>query len=360
MDIYRKRINSLQDKISDNKRETGFLITDDKNIYYFTGLWDSNGYLLVYKDDAVLFVDFRYGEVAEKTVKSAKIVVFEKLFDSINRTIEEIGINSCYIETNKMTVNQYKNFSEKLCVKLLDDNVLDKAIEAMRIIKDGEEYLYLKKAQEITEKAYEKVLPLLKPGVSEREISVELEHQIKLLGAEDISFDLITIIGKKTSLPHGVPSDDKISQGDFFTFDIGSTYKGYHSDMTRTVCIGTPTEEMKNVYNIVLKAHKMALNAVKPGVKCSDIDKIAREYIYSSGYNGCFGHSTGHGVGLDIHEMPTVGPNSDVVLKKGMVITIEPGIYLKDKFGVRIEDTVIVTENGCESFANVTKELTTL
>ena len=354
MNIYSERINFLKSKVKDNS----FLITNDKNIYYFTGLWDSNGYLLVTENNAYLLVDFRYGEVAEKTVTSANVIVFDSFFDALNKLAKENDINSCYFETNHMTVSQFKEFAEKLNFSLFDSNILDNVIEEMRIIKDSKEYTLMKKAQEITEQAYYNIIPLMKEGTTEREVSVALEHQMKLLGADDISFDLITITGEKTSLPHGVPSDKKIKTGDFFTLDIGATYKGYHSDMTRTVCICEPSEEMKKVYGIVLEAHNLALASVKPGVKCSEIDKIARDYIYENGYKGCFGHATGHGVGLDIHEKPTVGPKCDTILKQGMVITIEPGIYLKDKFGVRIEDTVIVTENGYKTFATIPKELT--
>lgn len=353
MDIYLKRITKLIESCKDT-----FLITNDKNIYYFTGLWDSNGYLLITNKKAYLFVDFRYGEIAEKTVKSAEVIIFSDLYKEMNLLLS--STENCHLETGSVTLSQYKNFSEKLRCNILNDDILDKTIKDMRIIKDEEEIKLLKKAQDITEQALKNTLPIISEGVTERMVAVELEHKMKILGAEQVSFDLITITGKKTSLPHGVPGDDIIRNGDFFTMDIGATYKGYHSDMTRTFCIGEPTEEMKKVYSIVLKAHYMALNSVKPGMKCSDIDKIARDYIYSKGYEGCFGHSTGHGVGLDIHEFPVVSTKSDVTLKKGMVITIEPGIYLKDKFGVRIEDTVVVTEDGCKSFANISKDLTIL
>jgi Xaa-Pro aminopeptidase len=356
MDVYNKRVELLRTKLNSKAS----IITNDKNIYYFTGLWDSNGYLFVSENEAVLFVDFRYGEVAEKTVTSVTVKVFKSFFDDFNAVLENNSISEIYCESKNLTVSEYKTYNSKLCCKVSDSDVLDNIISDMRIIKDEHEFELMKKAQEITEIAYKEILPMLKPNVSEREIANALEHKIKINGAEGASFDLITITGKKTSLPHGVPDDDKISSGDFFTFDIGSTYKGYHSDMTRTVCIGEPTEEMKKVYEVVLTAHNKALSAVKAGIKACEIDKIARDYIYSKGYEGCFGHSTGHGVGLDIHEAPTVGPKGDVVLKKGMVITVEPGIYLKDKFGVRIEDTVIVTENGCKSFATINKELTLL
>ncbi|MGN0460538.1 MAG: M24 family metallopeptidase [Ruminococcus sp.] len=353
MDCYKNRIEKLKEKAGDS----AFLVTDDKNIYYFTGLWDSNGYLLVTKNEAYLFVDFRYGEVAENTVNSAKVIVFTKLYDEINSVLETEKVKNCFVETDKVTMSQFSVFKEKLNSQISNDNTLDEIIKAMRIVKDDYEITLLQKAQNIAENAYNNVLPMLKEGVSEREVSVELEHQMKLLGAQEVSFDLITITGKKTSLPHGVPSDDKISNGDFFTFDIGATFMGYHSDMTRTVAIGSVTDEMKRVYDIVLTAHKKAMSAVKPGARSCDIDKIARDYIYENGYEGCFGHATGHGVGLDIHEYPTVSTRCDTVLKEGMVITIEPGIYLKGRFGVRIEDTVVVTKDGCRSFASVPKEL---
>ena len=180
---------------------------------------------------------------------------------------------------------------------------------------------------------------------------------MKLYGAEDISFDLITITGKKTSLPHGVPADDLVKEGDFFTCDFGAVYEGYHSDTTRTVAVGFASDEMKQIYDIVLKAQLAALEKIKPGIKCSDVDKTARDIISEAGYGEYFGHSTGHGVGLDIHELPFVSSKSDTILEQGMVITDEPGIYLPDKFGVRIEDMLSVTENGYRNFVSLPKEL---
>lgn len=356
MEIYNNRINNLISKCSD----TAFLITNDKNIYYFTGLWDSNGYLLVTKSGAYLFVDFRYGEIAEKTVSTAKVIVFEKIFDELNNSLKENCIDKCFIETSSLTVSDFELYKQKLNIEISNENVLDEIIKDLRIVKDNYELQLMQQAQNITEKAFNNILPLICEGTTERMLSVELEHQMKILGAESVSFDLITITGKKTSLPHGVPGEEKIQNGDFVTFDIGATYKGYHSDMTRTVAVGNVSDEMKKVYDTVLTAHKMALESVKPGMKCKDIDKIARDHIYKNGYKGCFGHATGHGVGLDIHEFPTVSPACETILEEGMVITIEPGIYIKDNFGVRIEDTVVVTDNGYRSFATLSKELTIL
>jgi Xaa-Pro aminopeptidase len=180
---------------------------------------------------------------------------------------------------------------------------------------------------------------------------------MNIYGAECKSFDLITITGKKTSLPHGVPSDDIVKEGDFFTIDFGAVYEGYHSDTTRTVAVKYATEEMEKIYNIVLEAQLKALEKVKSGVKASEVDRAARNIIESYGYGECFGHSTGHGVGLDIHEAPMVSKKSETILESGMIITDEPGIYLPEKFGVRIEDMLCVTENGCKNFVSLPKEL---
>jgi Xaa-Pro aminopeptidase len=237
------------------------------------------------------------------------------------------------------------------------DDSLTKAILDLRIIKDELEIEYLYEAQKITEKAYLDVLNYVRPGVSERTVSIELEHLMKKYGASHVSFDLITITGKKTSLPHGVPSDDIIKEGDFFTMDIGSLFEGYHSDMTRTVAVKSCNDEQRRIYDIVLKAQLTALYGVKAGVKAAYVDKLARDVISNAGYGEQFGHSTGHGVGLNIHEEPFVSAKGDKTLSENMVITVEPGIYLENRFGVRIEDMVLVKENGFENFATLSKEL---
>ena len=182
-------------------------------------------------------------------------------------------------------------------------------------------------------------------------------YLMKQYGAERVSFDLITITGSKTSLPHGVPSDDVVKSGDLFTMDFGAVYDGYHSDTTRTVAVNFATDKQREIYNIVLKAQLAVLDEVKAGKTCSEIDKIARDIITEAGYGECFGHSTGHGVGLEIHELPNVSPRGEIILEEGMVITDEPGIYLPKKFGVRIEDMLYVTEKGYNNFVSLPKEL---
>lgn len=358
MNDYINRINRLRALLDDNKK--ALLITNENNVYYLSGVLNCEGKILIIKDKSYLLVDFRYIELAKSTCKNCEVVLYTKLYDDINSICKKHSVNSIYLESDNITLSQYNimlcRFNE-LGISLISDDTLSKTVSNLRLIKSDEEIKLIDKAQKITEKAYNEVLNYVKPGVKERDICIELERLIKKYGASGVSFDLITITGKKTSLPHGVPSDGIVKEGDFFTFDIGSLYKGYHSDMTRTVAVKSCDDYQREIYNIVLKAQTTALEAVKAGVKASDIDKTARDIIDNAGYKDNFGHSTGHGVGLDIHELPFVSTKSDTILSENMVITVEPGIYLENQFGVRIEDMVLVKENGYKNFASITKEL---
>ena len=204
------------------------------------------------------------------------------------------------------------------------------------------------------------MLTFLRPGVTEREAALEIEFYMRRHGAEGVAFDLIVITGAKTSMPHGVPGEEKIQPGDFVTMDTGAVVNGMHSDMTRTVAIGHADDEMRQVYHTVLKAQQNAIAAVHAGVACKAVDFAARSVIEQAGYGEYFGHSTGHSVGLEIHESPAFSPRSEAIAQENMVITVEPGIYLPGKFGVRIEDMVRVTQNGCEDLTNAKKELIVL
>ena len=210
------------------------------------------------------------------------------------------------------------------------------------------------------EAAFDEILNFIKVGVTEREIALELNRLMFEFGAEDLSFDTIVLSGANTSMPHGVPSEKKVQSGEFVLMDYGAVYNGYHSDMTRTVCVGEPDEEMLKVYDIVLSAQEAAIEKAKAGIIGCDLDKIARDIIERSGYGNCFGHSLGHGVGLEIHEKPNASPNYKLPLNEGAVVTVEPGIYIAGKFGVRIEDFVILTENGCKNLTKSAKSLITL
>lgn len=352
------RLDKLKGFIK-NKDEA-LLITNEVNIGYFSGFFHSEGYLLVTSENSYLIVDFRYAEAAEKKSGGCKVVMYSKLSQDLLDILTKEGINSVTFEVDNITVSRFEFFNKFLTQHNIDcfaDQKLCKHIADIRIIKDSSEIEKIQKAQNIAEKAYLEVLNYVKPGVTEKEISARLEYLMNIYGAECKSFDLITITGKKTSLPHGVPSDGIVKEGDFFTFDFGAVYEGYHSDTTRTVAVKYATDKMTEIYNIVLKAQLAALEKVKPGVKCSEVDKTARDIISEHGYGKFFGHATGHGVGLDIHEAPTVSPRGEITLKSGMVITDEPGIYLPNEFGVRIEDMLCVTDNGYKNFVSLPKEL---
>lgn len=356
--VFEDRITRLQAFLSDASQ--AILITDEVDIGYFTGFFHSEGYLLVTQSSVHLLVDFRYAEAARQKAGGCRVVCFQKLSENLLEILDAECVQVVLTEAEHITVSRFRFFQKKLQTKQIEfiaEEKLDAHISELRIVKDKTEIDKIAVAQRIAEQAYTELLNDVKVGVTERELAARLEFYMKQKGAEDISFDLITICGKKTSLPHGVPSDDTVKNGDFFTCDFGAVYEGYHSDTTRTVAVGYAGEEMRRIYDIVLQAQLAALETVQPGVLCSAVDQTARDIITAAGYGDYFGHATGHGVGLCIHEQPSVSLRSHTKLKKGMVITDEPGIYLPNRFGVRIEDMLCVTENGYFNFVNLPKEL---
>ena len=334
------------------------LITSEINCRYFSGFAYTDGAVLITKDEAFLLCDFRYIEAAQRFASpDVTVVQFGKLYDTINDMILKKNIKALMLEEESVTIAQLAVLSEKLNAQLLTDAKLSAKIRAVRVIKTADEIALITKAQRITEKALNELLNYVKPGVTEREMSVELEHLIHVYGGERIAFELITVAGANTSLPHGVPTDYAVKEGDFFTFDIGAVYHGYHSDMTRTYAVGSATDKMREVYDIVYTAHMLAAEKIAAGNTTADVDIAAREYIESKGCGDRFGHSTGHGVGLEIHEDPRVYKTDTTVLEDGMVITDEPGIYLPGEFGVRIEDMYVVNGNNSYTLADIPKEL---
>lgn len=350
------RVNKLRELLPDE--HSAVLITSDVNRFYFSGFRSSAGAVFITRDSSTLLVDFRYYEAAQSSVGSKiNVKCYKKMLDTINEIILDENIDVVIIEDDDVTVNRLSILKKEIKADVVTDFKLSDKILNLRMIKTQDEIDKIVTAQKITEKSYLQLLNYIKPGITERELAVELEYLMKKNGAEKVAFDLITISGKNTSLPHGVPGEKCLCDGDFITFDIGAVYEGYHSDMTRTVALGYATDEMREIYDIVLEAHKKAANTIKVGNTCAVVDKAARDYIVSKGYGEFFGHSTGHGVGLEIHEKPTVYLTNDTILKTGMVITNEPGIYLPDKFGVRIEDMYLVTDNGYKDLALIDKEL---
>ena len=363
LDKLRKymKLKKLAVGIPDNR--TAALVECEANIFYFTGFANSEGTLFVTRSKSYLLVDFRYGEAALKNVTNCEVVVYERYSESLKELIKKHGITELMLEAAHTTLARaagLRKITDDLGCKIVTNDVLDKLITNLRIVKSRDEAEKIEKAQRITEEAYLELLNMVKPGVREADLALELEFLMRKKGASGVSFDLITITGRKTSMPHGVPGNEVICRGDFVTFDIGAIYNGYHSDMTRTVAVGEVSDYQREIYSLVLEAQLKALAKVKAGVKACDVDKAARDFITAKGYGEYFKHSTGHGVGLDIHELPFVSQRSEKLLSAGMVITVEPGIYLPEKFGVRIEDMVLVTAEGCKNFASLPKDLIVL
>ncbi|MDE5763892.1 MAG: aminopeptidase P family protein [Ruminococcus sp.] len=343
------------------KRVNSVLITSDVNRRYFTGMKSSAGAVIAFRNKAYLIVDFRYIEKARESVTDTEVIEMKKLYPQILNLLEENSAKNMAVESQTVTVSQLNNMRRHLKnIQIIDTDVLSNAINSLRSVKDGYEISCIKKAQEIAESAFEHILGFIKPDVTERQIAMELDRVMLENGAEGISFDTIALAGENTSMPHGVPSDKKVKNGEFVLMDFGAVYNGYHSDMTRTICVGTLTDEMKKVYDIVLDAQNTAINSARAGMTGQELDNIARSIIADFGYGKFFGHSLGHGVGLEIHENPNASPSNKKILPAGAVVTVEPGIYIAGKFGVRIEDFVILHENGCENLTKCAKNIISL
>ena len=349
-------IEKLQDFLPDPS--TAALITSEINARYFSLFNYTDGAVLITKDEAFLLCDFRYIEAAERFASpDVTVVQFNKLFDTLNDIFLKKNIKHLMIEEESVTIARLAVLREKLNAELLTDAKLSERIRSVRIVKTQRELELITKAQRIAEKALTELLNYVEPGVTERRMSVELEHLIHVYGGERVAFELITVAGANTSLPHGVPGDYAVREGDFFTFDIGAVYQGWHSDMTRTYAVGHATDKMREIYDTVYQAHMLAAGKIIAGNTTADVDNAARDYIESKGCGKYFGHSTGHGVGLEIHEDPRVYKTDSTVLLDGMVITDEPGIYLPGEFGVRIEDMYVVNGSSPYSLAAMPKEL---
>lgn len=329
------------------------IINSPHNLRYFSGFSGGEGILLITKEERFLFTDSRYTEAAENEARDFSVK--EGGFKLCGETAKKLCLKKIAFEDKYMTVSDFSRLK-----KLFDAEFHGKSeeIEIIRAVKEPFEIELIKEAEHIGDLAFSHILGYIKEGVSENDIAAELEYFMRKCGAQKTSFDTITISGRKTSIPHGQPSDKKIKNGEFITMDFGCIFKGYCSDMTRTVVLGKASEEQKKIYNIVKSAQEAGLNAIKAGVSGSEADKAARDIIDFEGYGKYFGHSLGHGVGLLIHEMPTLSPNYNGILKENMVVSCEPGIYIPGKFGVRIEDLVLVTAEKPVIFSKSSKELT--
>lgn len=328
------------------------LVISPENRYWLTGYFSTDGTVLVTKQKAYFFIDFRYIEKAREVVPFCEIILAERGGVDAADYCKKLGIKTVFAETDRLNVADFKGWQAKLGDTLKETDDLDRFFKENRAVKSSRELDAIRRAQVLTDETFSYICERIEAGRTEREVMLDMEFYIRKLGSEGASFEFIVVSGKNSSLPHGVPTDKKIEKGDFLTMDFGGIVDGYHSDMTRTVAVGTATDEMKKVYETVYAAQEAAFAAIRPGVDCFDVDKAARDLINGAGYEGCFGHGLGHGVGVEIHEAPNFNTACHTLLRPGMVMTVEPGIYLENKFGVRIEDMVFVTENG---FENITK-----
>lgn len=345
------RINKIKKKIKDLECDA-YIVLNHNDIRYFSNLVSSNIALLITKDNSYVFSDSRYKFVIESQNIFEPVCVNKTLITCVKEKITELGLKNILIDPTHISYSDYMLLLDG--VNLVNHTGITKEL---RIIKDKDEINNILKAQKIAEKAFSEVLTEIQIGDTTKKIAALLDFKMNLYGSEEPAFSTIVVNEEESSNCHGVPGENKIKKGDLLLFDFGATVNGYRSDMSRTIAIGEISDEKKKIYNIVLNAHKMAADVLKPGMKCREIDAIARDYIASFGYGEDFLHSLGHGVGLDIHENPTLSMRSEEILKEGMIITVEPGIYIKNQFGIRIEDTYIITEHGYKSIAETEKNI---
>ncbi|GAA0177231.1 Xaa-Pro peptidase family protein [Clostridium sediminicola] len=352
--MYTARLINLRDKLQE-KHLSGILLNSDANRNYITGFTGDESYALITKERAFFITDSRYIQQAKLEAKLFEVVDYKgDLVSCISNLIRDLKIEKLAFEDEKISFSQYDKFKNGFECELVPQEGM---VEELRIVKDDYEIECISKAAEIADKAFSHITNFIKVGMKESEVALELEFFMKKLGASALSFTSIVASGVRSSLPHGTATSKVINDGDFLTLDFGCVYNGYCSDMTRTVVIGKPNEKMIEIYETVKFAQEKALEEIAPGKMCSDIDKVARDYIKSKGYGSYFGHGLGHGVGSEIHEEPRVSPKSKTMLKCGMVITDEPGIYIPEFGGVRIEDLILVTEDGCKVLSKSSKEL---
>ena len=352
------RITKLQSQFKEKNIDC-FLVTSKENIFYLTNFTGDSSILFIAPRKALLITDYRFqGEIVDK-VKDADVCITKKAYiqelssHRIAKRKSRIGF-----EAEDISYGLYWELRKKL--GWLKFKSFDSFVEDLRVTKTKEEIRKIKKACSILDKSFEDAITYIKEGVTETDIAIELEYRMKKAGGEKPAFETIVASGYRSAIPHGVASNKKIKKGEFITIDFGTTYQWYNSDITRTAFLGTPTKKDKKIYETVYEAQKLAFESVKENMKTRDLDKVARDYIYKNGFGKYFSHSLGHGVGLGVHEKPSISKKDDHYLKKGMVFTIEPGIYIPGYQGVRIEDTIALENSNPTLLTNSKRELMVL
>ncbi len=350
-----QRVARLREAIAGTEGQA-FLVTNRHNVRYLTGFTGTAGAALISADKAAFLTDFRYTEQAAEQTKGFDVVKHgADRNETIAGLLKQWNANKLLIEEQDVTYGDYRKMEEAFrSAALLPSEGL---VEKLRMTKDGDELAILQEAAGLADRTFDHILAYLKPGATERSIAMEMEFFMRSQGATGSSFDTIVASGERSALPHGVASDKTIGAGEFVTLDFGAYYKGYCSDLTRTVVVGKASDKHKEIYAIVQEAQQYALDRLRPGMTGKEGDALTRDIIARYGYGEYFGHSTGHGIGLEIHESPRLSLASDVVLTPGMVVTVEPGIYLPGFGGVRIEDDVVMTDRGIRVLTSSPKHL---
>lgn len=330
------RIKNLQRKIVSEKMG-GFVSFNPSNIFYLTGFYAENSFVFVSRKDIILVVSELNYPSAKKYANCKIQIATDSFFKKYKN--KKLGFDNGISVARLEKLQKLKGVKFESCAGF---------VENLRLLKDQSELSKIRIACKISQKAIEYAEKKLKVGITEKELADELEYFLRKCGAEKSAFDIIVASGKNSANPHHKPSARKFQKDDIVLIDLGCIYEGYNSDLTRTFFLGKINKYAENVFEIVKEAQKKALNVIKDGVSCREVDFAARNFIIKNGFGKYFIHGTGHGIGIDIHEEPSVSAKSKTVLKAGMVVTVEPGIYIPNKFGVRIEDTVLVTKSGCE------------
>jgi Xaa-Pro aminopeptidase len=354
-DFYEKRKNVAREVMDSNQLD-GILFTGLENIRYLCGFTGSDGAQILTKKESFFLTDSRYWTQSEKEVIGSQIVRYNKKIEGIAFHLADLKLRRIGFESLSLSFSLHQSLMKKI-TNGVDFIPLENEIKNLRALKDDQELLSMKRAIDIASRAFEHILGIMKEGIAERDVALEMEFFMKRNGADAMGFDVILASGKRSALPHGKAGEKRIEKGDLILIDFGSQFNGYHSDQTRTVVCGNPSPEQKKIYQIVKEAHDRAIEKVRPGIPFCEIDAAARDHIRDCGYDEYFGHGTGHGIGLAVHEEPVVNRDSKEPVQEGMVFTIEPGIYLPASGGIRIEDMVRVTSNGAEVLTYLPREL---
>ena len=331
------------------------IIFDLPNMRYLCGFTGTDGVLLMAADKSIFLTDSRYIEQAQEQVHADQILCYKNKLKAVIEQLAALGSQRVGFAAESVSVAVYDKLASLAALTLIWCP-LSTQLQPLRGVKTEPELIALKAAANLNQQAFSAVLPQIRPGISEREIALELEFSLKRLGGEANAFDFIVASGVRGALPHGVASTKKLEDGDLVTIDFGTRVAGYHSDETVTLAIGEVDRKLRQIFDIVLEAHDSALAFIRPEMAICDLDAVARDFISAAGYGKYFGHGLGHGVGLEIHEYPAITSRSDQKLREGMVFTVEPGIYVPDLGGVRIEDTVVVTADGFELLTSIPKQ----